>query len=185
MLEPFDTASLTPMPWKNGGGSTLELARSPEDAGLNDFDWRISIATVAASGLFSIFPGVDRTIVLLSGEGMDLRSARGEIDHALVAAGVPFSFPGDIAIDARLRKGISRDFNVMLRRPLRAETLVLRDTASVRLGGCGLLYVNEGAWSIDGATIGRGQGLRWGDEPGSLHAARLSSDGMLVVVHIG
>ena len=185
MLERFDIRALTPTPWKNGGGNTVELACSPPHAGLSNFDWRISIATVAASGPFSIFPGVDRTIVLLSGEGMHLRSARGEIDHALTRAGVPFSFPGDVAIDARLRKGVSRDFNVMLRRPLHAETMVLRDAAILPPAPDGLLYASEGVWSIDGAVIQEGQGIRWHHEPESLDALLLSTRGMLIVVRIG
>eukprot|EP01042_Synura_sphagnicola_P007286 gene7286-9332_t len=34
------------MPWKNGGGTTTEMAVAPEGASLNDFDWRISMAHV-------------------------------------------------------------------------------------------------------------------------------------------
>ena len=43
------------MPWKNGLGSTLEVARSHGE-GLDDFDWRISIADVKNEGSFSYFP---------------------------------------------------------------------------------------------------------------------------------
>jgi environmental stress-induced protein Ves len=47
------------MQWKNGGGETAEIAVSPDSAGLDDFDWRISMATGQASGgPFSMpFPG--------------------------------------------------------------------------------------------------------------------------------
>jgi uncharacterized protein len=57
------------MPWKNGGGLTAEIAVSPESAGLDDFDWRVSMARVEAGGPFSLFPGVDRTLSILEGEG--------------------------------------------------------------------------------------------------------------------
>ncbi len=40
------------MPWKNGGGSTTEIAVFPIDSGLDAFDWRVSMATVAADGPF-------------------------------------------------------------------------------------------------------------------------------------
>lgn len=60
------------MPWKNGGGETVEIAVFPTNAGVDAFDWRISIATVATNGPFSIFPGIDRTLSILSGEGMTL-----------------------------------------------------------------------------------------------------------------
>ena len=53
------------MPWKNGGGETVEIAVSPEGAALSEFDWRISMATVATDGPFSIFPGIDRTLSIL------------------------------------------------------------------------------------------------------------------------
>ena len=58
------------MPWKNGGGSTDEIATYPRGAGLDAFDWRVSIAHVASDGPFSRFPGVERTITLLEGAGM-------------------------------------------------------------------------------------------------------------------
>ncbi|MBN7823193.1 HutD family protein, partial [Bowmanella yangjiangensis] len=54
----LDPSSAIAMPWKNGGGSTLELAICPVGASLDDFDWRISSASVASSGAFSRFPGI-------------------------------------------------------------------------------------------------------------------------------
>ena len=54
------------MPWKNGGGETLELAIAPAGAGLEDFAWRISSARVGAAGPFSACAGVDRSLALLS-----------------------------------------------------------------------------------------------------------------------
>src|SRR5258707_14720415 len=57
------------MPWKNGGGHTHEIAAHPEGAGMAAFAWRVSIAEIAQDGPFSSFPGVDRTLVLLAGNG--------------------------------------------------------------------------------------------------------------------
>ena len=48
-------ADLVRMPWKNGGGETTEIAVSPEAAGLDRFDWRVSMARVARNGPFSEF----------------------------------------------------------------------------------------------------------------------------------
>ena len=48
----FDIAALAPVPWKNGGGSTREIACGPAGAGMDGFDWRASIATIAAPGPF-------------------------------------------------------------------------------------------------------------------------------------
>ena len=60
------------MPWKNGQGSTTELAIEPPGAALDGFDWRISIAELRGSGPFSTFPGYDRIIVQLDGPPMIL-----------------------------------------------------------------------------------------------------------------
>ena len=67
MLHHFDTADLAVHAWKNGGGSTREIVCSPLGAGIDHFVWRVSIATIAQSGPFSIFAGVDRVIMLLAG----------------------------------------------------------------------------------------------------------------------
>jgi environmental stress-induced protein Ves len=100
------------MPWRNGGGVTYEVASSPADADLADFDWRISIAEVEAGGPFSAFPEIDRTIVLIEGEWMALT-----VDGRRHRFGIrdPFSFDGDSETLCEV-PGRSRDLNVMTRR---------------------------------------------------------------------
>ena len=100
-------------PWKNGGGVTREIAASPRGAGMDAFDWRVSIAEVASDGPFSVFPEIDRTLTILSGDGIAL-----EVDgqpHELLP-GRPFGFPGDSPASARLLGGPVTDLNVMSRR---------------------------------------------------------------------
>lgn len=70
----FDLATTPSMPWKNGGGSTQELACWPPGADMNSFEWRVSLATVDRPGPFSVFPAIDRQIMLLGGDGLHLRS---------------------------------------------------------------------------------------------------------------
>mgnify|MGYP000624994528 FL=1 len=41
-------AELTGQPWRNGGGVTWQIAASPEGADVAAFDWRLSMAEVAA-----------------------------------------------------------------------------------------------------------------------------------------
>ena len=103
------------MPWKNGGGETVEIAVFPSGAGVDDFDWRISMATVASDGPFSIFPGIDRTLSILDGAGISLAMEGGE-DVALNGASLPLSFAADIAVAATLVDGPVTDLNVMARR---------------------------------------------------------------------
>ncbi|MEU7095334.1 HutD/Ves family protein [Kitasatospora aureofaciens] len=101
-------------PWLNGGGVTREVAGFPAGAGLNDFDWRVSLADVASAGPFSPFPGIDRVITLIEGAGMAL-TVDG-VERSVDAPFRPFAFPGDAATDCRLPGGPVVDFNVMTRR---------------------------------------------------------------------
>lgn len=110
-LIPF--AGLSPVPWKNAGGSTTEIAVFPPDAGFEAFDWRVSLATVSVDGPFSCFPGVERTLVLVDGHGMTL-----DIDGEpllLSKADPVAAFDGDTRVMAKLNRGPSTDFNVMTR----------------------------------------------------------------------
>ncbi len=100
-------------PWKNGAGTTLELAVHPGGAGLDAFEWRVSMARIERSGPFSRFPGVRRTILLVEGDGFELIGPgwTKRLDRPLV----PFSFDGGEEVDCRLLGGAVRDFNVMTR----------------------------------------------------------------------
>lgn len=114
-LRSIDTHALPSMAWKNGGGLTRNLTIEPEDAGFDDFLWRVSIADVNQSGDFSRFPGVDRTIVLLEGDGMILEFDDGT-RFPLTTPFVPHAFAGELGIRAKLTGEASRDFNLMVRR---------------------------------------------------------------------
>jgi uncharacterized protein len=112
-LIPF--AGLSPVSWKNGGGSTTQVAVAPPDAGFDDFEWRVSLATIASDGPFSPFPDVDRTLVLVEGHGVTL-DVDGE-EQIVVNSDAPvFAFHGEAEIKARLHHGPVTDFNVMTRR---------------------------------------------------------------------
>ncbi len=107
-------ASYRRMPWKNGGGETIEMVVSPAGASFDSFEWRLSMAHVGASGPFSLFPGVDRTLSVISGNGITLDLS----DRAVTLDGhtAPFAFPGDVAVDSTLTDGPIDDLNVMTRR---------------------------------------------------------------------
>ncbi len=103
------------MLWKNGGGVTVEIAVFPEDASVDNFDWRISTATVASDGPFSVFTGIDRTLSVLEGDGITL-SVEGLADQELKGETPPFSFPADSPTSAKLLGSAITDLNVMTRR---------------------------------------------------------------------
>lgn len=100
-------------PWKNGGGVTREVAAWPPGAGMDAFDWRVSLADVAVDGPFSAFPGVDRVLTVIAGQGLILEV---EGRATPLETGAPFAFPGEAAVAARLTAGPIRDLNVMVRR---------------------------------------------------------------------
>ncbi len=107
------SASYKRMPWKNGGGETTEIAVSPPGADFAAMGWRLSMATVAADGPFSSFPGIDRTLSVLSGTlGLDIGGAR--VD--LMEMSPPHSFPGEAAVHGVVVRGPVTDLNVMTRR---------------------------------------------------------------------
>ena len=138
-MRPADRADmhqlLTPadyrrVPWKNGGGRTLEIACEPPGAGTAAFVWRVSVADIERDGPFSAFPGVDRTLVLIEGNGMRLASGSDSLD--VRAAYEPVRFPGESAPDCALVDGPTRDFNLMVRRgKARGDVLVVREAARV------------------------------------------------------
>ncbi|HWT57836.1 MAG TPA: HutD family protein [Rhizobium sp.] len=161
------------MPWKNGGGETVEIAVSPEDAGLAGFDWRVSMATVATDGPFSIFPGIDRTLAILNGNGMTL-DIEGRAPALLTTASNPLAFPADIPVAARLQDGAITDLNVMTRRAGLVHTLVRIEinggkTVPLTASTC-LLLCHRGALSF-----------RQGDETGTL----ASGDALLMTDAVG
>jgi uncharacterized protein len=108
-------ASLESTPWKNGGGSTTEIAISPAGAGFEDFDWRISLATISSDGPFSVFPGIDRTLALVDGPGVHLEFD-GDRRFILSDEDPVFEFRGESEVDATLNGEPTTDFNVMTRR---------------------------------------------------------------------
>ena len=102
------------MPWKNGGGTTTEIAVHPPGATAADFAWRVSMAPVTADGWFSEFPGVERSLAILRGAGIGLTQNGATI--ALTGASAPHRFPADVPTYARLNDGPILDLNVMTRR---------------------------------------------------------------------
>lgn len=171
-MSPFSLSCLPSTPWKNGGGTTREVLSWPEGG---EFDWRASVATIGSSGSFSAFPGVDRTIVLIEGDGVRLRSKDDGIDHRLDQPLASFSFPGEEAIYATLLGGPSIDFNLMVRRGrLRALLQILTDETDLDPARHGLLLSLTGNWRL---RVGRGevqcaehQGLWWADIRQGVHA---------------
>lgn len=161
MLHHLDLDQIAAAPWKNGGGSTRELCCWPPAADMDHFDWRISLASITQAGPFSAFPGVDRQIALLSGDGVSLHGPG--LAHRLDQRWAPFAFSGDLAVDCQLLGGPSSDLNVMTRRGRWQAEMELRgQDCALGLSPAGLCLVLEGRWQSSlGQLLPPGQGRWW------------------------
>jgi len=169
------------MPWRNGQGVTREIAREPATG--EDFLWRLSIAEVAASGDFSLFPGYERTITLIEGAGMRLVFEEAP-EKRIERRFEPFEFSGDWFCHCKLIAGPVRDFNLMVDRKR-----AWGKTEAVRLSGppleqnveAGWLFVHcaEGALSAGGFAAEAGDTIRLG--PGS---HEIEGDGLALFISV-
>lgn len=171
------------MAWKNGQGMTREIAREP---GEGDFLWRLSIAEVAASGDFSLFPGYDRTITLIEGAGMHLAFEEAP-EKAILQHFEPFDFSGDWHCRCSLIAGPVRDFNLMVdRRRARGKTEVLRlDGSPVERrveSGWSLIYCAEGRLLAGGFAVEAGDTIRL--EAGSHKVDGRGATALVMSVHM-
>jgi uncharacterized protein len=134
-------ADLAPVPWRNGMGTTRDVATAP--AGV--IDWQVSIADLARDAPFSDFSGMDRTFTIVEGAGVTLTFGAVAVPCPPL---VPVRFPGGAAPACRLVDGPGRAFNVFAdARRFRSEAAVLRvapDTALTVEAGTTLLHCVEG-----------------------------------------
>jgi environmental stress-induced protein Ves len=113
MIEIIEPAQFKTVPWKNGKGETIEMAINP-GATSDDFDWRLSMASVVDDGVFSNFSGYTRNLILIEGDGIDLQHNDSKIDklsHLLDYA----TFDGGSKTMANLHGSAITDFNVITR----------------------------------------------------------------------
>ena len=135
----------TRMRWKNGAGWTSEILKvhASEERDTNDWLWRLSIAEIEQGAPFSAFPGVERELVLLSGNGLRLRFDDGET-HDLLPPHDALRFAGERAVFGELLDGATRDFNLMWKRDAIDAQLWRRP-----LVGTMVLFVEPGeTWAI-------------------------------------
>ena len=99
------------MPWKNGQGFTSEIAISPAGASFpeGEFSWRLSSALVGSSGAFSQFPGCDRWLVVLEGQGLSLNGRT-------LGPFTPLHFHGEEVVQAELLQNAVMDLGFIYSR---------------------------------------------------------------------
>jgi environmental stress-induced protein Ves len=191
-------ADFLKMPWKNGQGVTTELAVARR-AGEDGFDWRISTATVAAPGPFSVFPGIDRSLAIVRGGTLALE-VEGRPGVTLSTHTPPYAFGGELTVNSTPVLEIEGvpidDFNVMTRRDGWRHTLAqhclegqpLPWALPAQLDAVAFLYCAHGEVEVtagDGhrMNVPAGHGLRI-DPEGSLVSCELRASGNVADVFL-
>jgi environmental stress-induced protein Ves len=101
------------MPWRNGRGFTLEIAREPEKG--EDFAWRLSLADIDGDGEFSAYPGYRRALVLIAGPTLHLRFRR-HGSRLLDPSRRGARFEGDWQTHCAVPNGRCTDLSLIVRR---------------------------------------------------------------------
>lgn len=136
-------------PWANGRGRTVELWRIERDGAL----WvRLSMARVDQNGPFSLFPGIERNLTVISGPGFRLTGAGLDLTCAPLQ---PVAFPGDVPVTASgTDAGGSEDVNVMTARALPRPEVQVARAADLPAGGTLALLALE-ASHLNGRPLPR------------------------------
>src|SRR3954463_12786596 len=181
-LKPTDYKT---MPWKNGGGTTTELMAEGSAAG-DGYDWRLSIASVAASGPFSDFSGYDRSIMLVEGKGFILDFAESGTQR-LTRSFEPLRFDGAWRTECTLTDGPVKDFNLIARKNVHAVLDVLRmvpGTETISAASTTVLHLFHGQLAAAGCNLAAGDSLRI-DGAAGLVALVATRPSILATVRIG
>lgn len=148
-------AALIPAPWRNGGGTTHEIASVSDDCGLL---WRLSLAEIDRNGPFSAFPGLHRILTVVAGGGLVLDLPDGPRRATRLC---PVAFDGAVPVAARLTQGAVRALNLMCRKDVIASVATLsggvRHLVAAGPGETFAIHI------VSGGAIGNGAALEPGD----------------------
>ena len=156
MISRLDPTQYRRTPWKNGGGTTVDIAEQ-------DDVWRFGRTPITTPGPFSDYSGFDRVQVVVAGRGLVLVTPDGEID--VRTPFTPVRFRGETPITSRLEAGPVEVVNLIGRRShVAVDLVVLRAGQSVSLGaGIHLAYAAAGAATVDGHDVPADHCLRIDD----------------------
>ncbi|MEO6201267.1 MAG: HutD family protein [Cryobacterium sp.] len=119
-------ANRVAVPWLNGNGVTSEVAARPIGGDPAAFDWRLSIATIAGDNPFSNFPGIDRLLMPISPQGLDLRDGGAPVHLAQFDV---HRFAGENDVASFGVTEATLDLNLMTRRDRCIGSLLLTQVA--------------------------------------------------------
>lgn len=130
-MEYFDMRKMSVNLWRNAAGETREICTFPPAK--RDFYWRASIASIAANGEFSLFPGMERIVTLLEGGEMFLESAD-RFNHTMTRLDV-----------------------------CKAKVRIAERTFTTFGSRGGVVFVINGAWQLGDKLLTTDQGACWFD----------------------
>jgi environmental stress-induced protein Ves len=175
------------MPWRNGRGFTLEIAREPASG--EDFAWRLSLADIERDGEFSAYPGYRRAIVLVAGERLLLKF-RGHGSRILDPSRRGARFEGGWKTHCAIPRGRCTDLSLIVRKGSGVgSNSVVRAPRMMRVGSTGrmvmaanlhgALFVIAGSVAVSGSSRARPRTLRARDtlllSPGRQRTLRFHS----------
>jgi environmental stress-induced protein Ves len=149
--------------WRNGMGVSWEIASHKEE-GAADFSWRFAKARIDRDVPFSIYPGMDRVFMQLSGNGLDLKFETGEVLQVHKSF-EPHAFACDVPLNCKLLDGPCFDLNLFTARgdyEAQASVLNLNGMETLDLADIEAVFM-----ALEGSVVLSGQGgavhLRRGD----------------------
>lgn len=141
----FDIAECPQVPWKNGGGMTRMLGARNEGGKTL---WRLSLADIQSDGPFSAFPGLQRVLTIVAGDGIDLSGGGGTLQ---ARPWRPLPFSGDLALDSKLIGAESQAFNLMFDGGrLTAQVTSLSENETDLPEAINVIFCGEGRVAVSG-----------------------------------
>lgn len=138
-------------PWRNGAGWTRAVAMELRGA---ETAWRISAADITDAGPFSRFDGMDRTAVLIQGQGLELEGDGERL--VFEEPGHLQRFSGEQELHAVAPQGPARLWNVMARRGCAQARVDVHGAGALGLapGTTSVLFVFQGQYQLcDGSDV--------------------------------
>jgi uncharacterized protein len=154
MLRLIRQSEMTEGLWRNGMGVSWEIA-SHKEPGAAEFSWRFAKARIDRDVPFSIYPGIDRVFMQISGNGLDLKFEGGHVLQ-VHESNVPHAFPCDVPLNCKLLDGPCFDLNLFTARGVyeaQASVLKLSGMETLDLSGVEAVF-----FALEGSVVLSGQG---------------------------
>lgn len=159
-MEYFDMRKMSVNLWRNAAGETREICTFPPAK--RDFYWRASIASIAANGEFSLFPGMERIVTLLEGGEMLLESAD-RFNHTLKPL-QPFAFAADRGkSETDGRADVDGFQHHDTPDVCKAKVRIAERTFTTFGSRGGVVFVINGAWQLGDKLLTTDRGACWFD----------------------